>query len=331
MAIKTKLTIWVVIIIMGLVGGVFYYLNYMGIVKIGADAVAGCQNSKLISSFFGQPGANLTTYNFFNNEVSVNVKLVPFLDKVQKEINDRKINYSFDNVQTFNIRSKRGGGGRSLHSWGIALDINPNRNPQGGGYDLPGEVIDIFKKHGFFWGGDWPGRDNDPMHFEWYGASMSGEVINYASKQKLTEIATQIDGSGSPNTNGNYHWTVPYGEHEIFASSRGFKDSRFKISLSCFSQENVEISLEPIPSNVPGSVSGRIRVPGNYPILVPANVFLDDKLIGVSSLKGDYYIPNVNEGTHRVEARVMLVTSGKTSVKLLPGEDIKNLNIIIGK
>ncbi len=332
MTIKTKLTIWLVVIILTLFGGVFYYLIYTGIIKIGADAIVGCQNSKLISSFFGSPGRNLTTYNFFDNEVSINEKLVPFLDKIQKEINDQKIDYDFNDVQTYNNRSKRYGGGKSLHSWAIALDINPTRNPMGGtSTDMPTEVIDIFKKHGFFWGGDWGGRDYDPMHFEWYGALIFGQALNGESKQVITEIATQIDGSGSPNTNGQYYWVVPYGEHEISTSARGYFDNKFKVSLTCFSQENIDISLAPIPSNVPGSIAGKIKVTGNYPILVPANIFLDEKLVGVSSLQGDYYIPNVNEGEHKVEAKVMIVPTGSTNVKVLPGDDIKNLNIIIGK
>lgn len=75
----------------------------------------------------------------------------------------------------------------SYHSYGIAIDVNPNMNsahefaagttptpwsprwltrwPNG----CPKAVVDAFKSCGFSWGGDWHGYC-DPMHFEWVGA-----------------------------------------------------------------------------------------------------------------------------------------------------------------
>src|SRR5690242_15205292 len=42
----------------------------------------------------------------------------------------------------------------STHSWGVAIDIDAATNPLGGPSTLDQDIIDIFKKHGFFWGGD---------------------------------------------------------------------------------------------------------------------------------------------------------------------------------
>jgi hypothetical protein len=32
--------------------------------------------------------------------------------------------------------------------------------------DMPPGIVAAFKAAGFFWGGDWPGRNKDPMHFQ---------------------------------------------------------------------------------------------------------------------------------------------------------------------
>ncbi|HEY9562531.1 MAG TPA: M15 family metallopeptidase [Nocardioides sp.] len=52
----------------------------------------------------------------------------------------------------------------SLHSFGIALDMNTPGNQRGTVGEMDRTVVDIFKKWGFGWGGDW--SFTDPMHFE---------------------------------------------------------------------------------------------------------------------------------------------------------------------
>jgi len=54
--------------------------------------------------------------------------------------------------------------GLSLHSWGIAFDINVPGNQRGTSGEIDRTVVEIFKKWGFAWGGDW--SYTDPMHFE---------------------------------------------------------------------------------------------------------------------------------------------------------------------
>jgi len=65
----------------------------------------------------------------------------------------------------FNIRKKRGLTSMSLHSWGIAIDVNAawnglNKEPQ-----LSKEFVNCFTTAGFEWGGTWTGRV-DGMHFQ---------------------------------------------------------------------------------------------------------------------------------------------------------------------
>ncbi|WP_238998397.1 M15 family metallopeptidase [Nocardioides limicola] len=52
----------------------------------------------------------------------------------------------------------------SMHSWGIAFDINVPGNQRGTVGEIDRTVVAIFKKWGFAWGGDWSWTD--PMHFE---------------------------------------------------------------------------------------------------------------------------------------------------------------------
>jgi hypothetical protein len=54
--------------------------------------------------------------------------------------------------------------GLSLHSWGMAVDLNVPGNQRGTVGRIDRRVVAIFKRWGFAWGGDW--SYSDPMHFE---------------------------------------------------------------------------------------------------------------------------------------------------------------------
>lgn len=54
--------------------------------------------------------------------------------------------------------------GLSLHTWGIAVDLNVPGNQRGVAGEIDRTVVSIFKSWGFAWGGDWAWTD--PMHFE---------------------------------------------------------------------------------------------------------------------------------------------------------------------
>lgn len=64
----------------------------------------------------------------------------------------------------FNIRTKRGAKSASLHSWGIAIDINAAWNRFGKPPTMSKELIECFVKSGFEWGGNW--KTPDGMHFQ---------------------------------------------------------------------------------------------------------------------------------------------------------------------
>lgn len=64
----------------------------------------------------------------------------------------------------FNIRAKKSGLSTSLHSWGIAIDINAAWNGYKKTPTMSAELVKCFKDAGFEWGGDWQIKDG--MHFQ---------------------------------------------------------------------------------------------------------------------------------------------------------------------
>ena len=71
----------------------------------------------------------------------------------------------------FNYRKMRGGTDWSTHSWAVAIDLSPAKNamhtPKAKAQFNKPEykpMLDIFKKHGFVWGGDLWGKDC--MHWQ---------------------------------------------------------------------------------------------------------------------------------------------------------------------
>jgi hypothetical protein len=85
--------------------------------------------------------------------------------------------YLFPLGGTFLWRDIAGTSRLSPHSWGIAIDLNPRhgaywRGRKAGGSEVvamrnnyPQEIVELFEKHGFIWGGKW--SHFDLMHFEY--------------------------------------------------------------------------------------------------------------------------------------------------------------------
>lgn len=69
----------------------------------------------------------------------------------------------------FNWRPIAGTHRLSPHSYGIAVDLNPTKGSYwrwgGGGEALPWEIVEVFERHGFIWGGRWAHVDS--FHFEY--------------------------------------------------------------------------------------------------------------------------------------------------------------------
>lgn len=64
----------------------------------------------------------------------------------------------------FNVRKMRALASMSLHSWGIAIDVNQATNQLNMKPELSPLFVKAFKDNGFDWGGDW--KRLDGMHFQ---------------------------------------------------------------------------------------------------------------------------------------------------------------------
>jgi hypothetical protein len=64
----------------------------------------------------------------------------------------------------FNIRKMRGLQSMSLHSWGVAVDMNAFENGLNQTPKLSAEFVKCFTDAGFDWGGTWKRKDG--MHFQ---------------------------------------------------------------------------------------------------------------------------------------------------------------------
>ena len=102
---------------------------------------------------------------FLPDRVYCNKDMIAPLSAAFKNIVDRKLT---DQVKTwdgcFNIRKKKGGSTASLHSWGVAIDINAAWNGYNKPVTMSKELAQCFKDAGFDWGGDWNIKDG--MHFQ---------------------------------------------------------------------------------------------------------------------------------------------------------------------
>lgn len=108
-------------------------------------------------------------------KILVHEKAAPCFEAAGKEIVASGTSYGIVNSGTFNWRYMVSGSRLSMHSFGIAIDINAPENcwqcgtPPNCRTDIPREVSDAFKRYGFNWGAEWSSAC-DAMHFEWHGA-----------------------------------------------------------------------------------------------------------------------------------------------------------------
>lgn len=99
------------------------------------------------------------------NKIYCNKDIVIPLEKAFRNIISKGLSKEIKTWDgCFNIRNKRGLSSLSLHSWGIAIDINAAWNGLGKKPTMSKELVQCFKDAGFTWGGDWTRLDG--MHFE---------------------------------------------------------------------------------------------------------------------------------------------------------------------
>lgn len=101
-----------------------------------------------------------------HNRIYCNIDIAEPLTKALQSIVNRGLTgkiHSFDGC--FNIRPSRSNERQSVHSWGMAVDINADTNKLGEDGDMAPEIVACFKEQNFVWGGDW--HHKDPMHLQY--------------------------------------------------------------------------------------------------------------------------------------------------------------------
>jgi hypothetical protein len=86
----------------------------------------------------------------------------------------KKTGYNVTSLGSYANRNIAGTNTKSLHAYGLAIDINPGANPVAYNQvitNLPKGIGRLAAKYGLAWGGQWNGSKKDPMHFSkpWFG------------------------------------------------------------------------------------------------------------------------------------------------------------------
>ncbi len=137
---------------------------------------------KMYGSSAGSVGNNLVAISWMPHSTNkkISVTRVNGVDKKLSAISRELDNlppdlkkYVTTTAGTFNWRKISGTSRLSGHSFGMAIDINVkysnywkwNKGTYKYRNQIPQEIVEIFEKHGFIWGGKW--YHYDTMHFEY--------------------------------------------------------------------------------------------------------------------------------------------------------------------
>jgi hypothetical protein len=145
---------------------------------------AGTGNETAIADSYGghtSPGQiPKTNISIGGKSVNIATATVPAWAAMDRII--RKHGYQVREAGGFCWRTKRGSSGRSVHSYGLAVDINPGQNPMSKAFktDMPAamtnEICALKTGNGvtvFSWGGNW-NSTKDTMHYQI--RCMSGDI-----------------------------------------------------------------------------------------------------------------------------------------------------------
>ncbi|MGZ3419752.1 MAG: M15 family metallopeptidase [Polyangiales bacterium] len=115
----------------------------------------------------------LVPWTFRGQTLLVHARAKPAFERVAKRLQAPSLAPYFEGMGgTFNWRPIAGTDRPSAHSFGISLDLNPQKShywrndPKAPWKNaIPREIVEAFEAEGFVWGGRW--FHYDTMHFEW--------------------------------------------------------------------------------------------------------------------------------------------------------------------
>jgi hypothetical protein len=120
--------------------------------------------SKLLEAFAHVRFSAVGTIGF-PKKIFCNNDFKPLLEKALNNVVDRGLAKEMKTWDgCFVIRNKRGLSSLSMHSWGLAVDINAFENQLNQKPKLSPQFVKCFTDAGLEWGGNW--KRLDGMHFE---------------------------------------------------------------------------------------------------------------------------------------------------------------------
>jgi hypothetical protein len=208
--------------------------------------------------------------------------------------------YRVDQAFGWSFRAVTGESHRmSFHSFGIAVDINPGRNPFLDDpeapliTDMPEWYVDAWRDAGFCWGGDWISK-RDAMHFSWKGPAATPD---YGSDPVPSPAITPDAGfdvvgfSGELAIDSDAAWEYFIddrsrdGVADIY-SYRWLEPGRLRLevsgALAGYRFQGVRGVWE-----LPGSEATHLVVFGDYDSDNLADLWLIDRNSGATSVYGD--------------------------------------------
>lgn len=144
-------------------------------------------------------------------KIRLRTDLVPLVRELMRQT-EAKYSYNIRPADTgaYNCRFIGGTRTPSNHAYGRAIDINWNSNPRSKRFasNLPPEVVSLWIRHGFYWGGHYKSTP-DTMHFEYVGTrSNIDEYYRAAVKEGGT---TNPPTSNCPSATRTSYPTVKQG------------------------------------------------------------------------------------------------------------------------
>lgn len=147
------------------------------------------------TAYYGKIGTSSASFQFpAGKKVNCNPKAKDRFLGFLNELDAR--GYHAKDVSALCIRKKRGGSTMSIHSWGAAMDVDPDTNPFQPNSTHPSTVFpENVEKLAWKYGLSWGARFGDAMHFEagsptWWGIKLLWLRDNdFLSADEVYEIA----------------------------------------------------------------------------------------------------------------------------------------------
>jgi hypothetical protein len=140
--------------------------------------------------------------------VNVNKRIARLVDLLLDETERRGYRLVQSQTGGYNNRPIRGTRKPSNHSWGLAVDLNWQRNPENFHgvvkTDFPIWLPKLWGRYGFAWGGNYRGNHKDPMHLEFMGSPDDADDMTSAARRDLTGPAPAPHPAKAPAQPAKY-------------------------------------------------------------------------------------------------------------------------------